>query len=82
MALTRKSNGRFRSSSRSSADEHEGLDISSVMGDERGKLGTGTWRSGCVFRLEVILSWFMRNEISNRDRTQYADECNRWIEER
>lgn len=59
VALTRKSKGRFRSNSRSSAEEHEELEISSVMGDDRGKAGkagSGTRSSGCGFcRLEVIL---------------------------
>lgn len=67
VALTRKSKGRFRSSSRSSADEHDGLEISSVMGEERGKVGRGTCSSGlgfcCLKIIAILPRWFTNAEL-------------------
>lgn len=56
VALTKKSKGLVRSNSRSSADEHDGLEISSLMGDDSGKFGTGTCSSGWGFcRFETMV---------------------------
>lgn len=52
VALVRNANGRSRSSW--SSEEHEGLEISSLIGDDKGKFGTGTWRSW-GFRLIMMV---------------------------
>lgn len=51
-AFDRSVKGRSRSSW--SSEEHEGLEISSLIGDENGKFGTGTWRAW-GFRLSMMV---------------------------
>ena len=70
VALTRKSNGRVRSSSLSSAEEHEGLEISSMMGDESGNVGNvGTCSWGAILRVGIL--WMRARDLANSWRREH-----------